>query len=382
MKHKRFTKLLILLPLVLILIIFTSLFSFHQEGSSEWNLGQPIPKEELQIAIIFLDETVGGYSKAHNIGLQRAMNELGLREEQIQRKFNVIDTYPIMSEYVITEAISEGANVIIATSWGYMDMIETLAQVYPHVVFAHASGIKVNNTNFTNYYGRIYQARYLSGIVAGMKTESGKIGYVAAMDHSNSEVTSGINAFARGVYRVNPEAQVLVRITYNWVDYEGELAAARKLIAAGCDIITQHSDTFAPQLAAEEAGVWSIGYNIDMSEVVPHTVLTSVVWNWEVYYTQLLRSIINGTFTTIPYMGGLEDGLVALTDLHPTLTTPEMQMMVREAKRELLDGTLRIFDGYMVTNTGQVIEVIDGLPTEDEMVQTMDWYFSNVMVIQ
>ena len=376
--HKK--SIYLLLPLFLLCsVVF---YSCGRRDTTEWNFGEPINPEYLQIAIIYLDETIGGYSRAHDKGLEKAIQSIGLREEQVIRKFNVIDAYPIMSEYMITEAITEGANVVIATSWGYMDVIEKLAARYPHVVFAHATGIRVNNRNFTNYYGRIYQARYLSGIVAGMQTQTNKIGYVAAMDVTDVQVTSGLNAFARGVYRVNPEAEVLVKVTYNWVDKEGERAAAERLIAEGCDVITQHSDTFAPQLAAEEAGVWGIGYNIDMSDVVEHTVLTSVVWNWDVYYTRLLRSIINGTFTTEPYMGGLEDGLVNLVDLDPQLSTPEIQEAVSQAKRELLSGRIQVFEGRMKTNLGSYIEVVDGVPSEQEIINTMNWYLHNIRVIR
>ena len=123
-----------------------------------------------------------------------------------------------------------------------------------------------NGKNFNNYFGRIYQARYLSGIVAGMNTTTNKIGYVAAMDNSNSEVTGGIDAFALGIYSVNPDAEVYVKVTNSWYDPEAEENAAKTLLDMDCDVIAQHCDTEYPQTLAEERGVYSIGYNSDMSK--------------------------------------------------------------------------------------------------------------------
>ena len=103
-----------------------------------------------------------------------------------------------------------------------MDYVEEIAEEYPDVLFAHGTGHKSNGKNFINYFGKINQARYLSGIAAGMKTTSNKIGYVAAQNNENGEVTSGIDAFAMGVESVNPDAKVYVKVTGSWFDPEGE----------------------------------------------------------------------------------------------------------------------------------------------------------------
>lgn len=125
---------------------------------------------------------------------------------------------------------------------------------YPDIYFAHGTGYKSNGKNFVNYFGRIYQARYLSGIVAGMNTKTDKLGYVAAMDSSNSEVTGGIDAFALGVYSVNPDAKIYVKVTNSWFDPDAEKAAAQTLLNMDCDVVTQHCDTEYPQTMAQEKG--------------------------------------------------------------------------------------------------------------------------------
>ena len=154
-----------------------------------------------------------------------------------------------------------------------------MAEKYPDIYFSHGTGYLSNGTNFNNYFGRIYQARYLSGIVAGMNTKTNKIGYVAAQDSSNSEVTGGIDAFAMGVYSVNPDANVYVKVTNSWYDPDAEKAAAEELLAMGCDVMSQHCDTPYPQTLAQEKGVYGIGYNSDMSKETPDSCLCSVIWN-------------------------------------------------------------------------------------------------------
>ena len=169
-----------------------------------------IPKEEIKVGVIHLSDPAegSGYTYPHDQGIIGMQQNLGLSDDQIVRKISVDDTNAAAVETAITECIEEGCNIIFATSWGYMDTCEALAEEFPEVIFSHGTGYKSNGTNFNNYFGRIYQARYLSGIIAGLKTETGKIGYVAAMGQENGEVTSGCNAVAMGVASVNPDAQV------------------------------------------------------------------------------------------------------------------------------------------------------------------------------
>ena len=227
-----------------------------------------IAKEDIKVGVIHIGNPAdgSGYSYAHDLGIQGMQSALGLSDDQIVRKNNVSDGDPTATETAIRECIEAGCNVIFGTSWGYMDTMEALAEEFPDVIFSHGTGYKNNGTNMNNYFGRIYQARYLSGIVAGMKTESNLIGYVAAMGQENSEVTGGIDAFAMGVYSVNPDAKVYVKVTNSWYSPTEETNAAKALIAEGCDVIAQHCDTPNPQLEAEAAGVWGVGYKFEAEE--------------------------------------------------------------------------------------------------------------------
>ena len=244
-----------------------------------------IPKDEIKVGVLHLSDPAegSGYTYTHDLGIQGMQQNLGLSDDQIVRKINVSDSDEDATKQAIQECIDEGCNIIFATSWGYMEATAEMAEEYPDVYFSHGTGYMSNGRNFNNYFGRIYQARYLSGIVAGMNTTTNKIGYVAAMDNSNSEVTGGIDAFALGIYSVNPDAKVYVKVTNSWYDPEAEENAAKTLLDMDCDVIAQHCDTEYPQTLAQERGVYSIGYNSDMSKNAPEACLCSVIWNWSAF---------------------------------------------------------------------------------------------------
>ena len=220
-----------------------------------------ISKDKIKVGVLHLSDPAegSGYTYTHDLGIQAMQQNLGLSDEQIDRKINVDDSDKEATEKAIQECVDDGCNIIFTTSWGYMDATEEMAEKYPDIYFAHGTGYKSNGKNFVNYFGRIYQARYLSGIVAGMNTKTNKLGYVAAMD--NSEVNRGINAFALGVQRVNKDAVVIVKRTGSWENKSEEVAAADKLIDAGADVLTCHQNRGYSIEEADRKGIYTIGYH-------------------------------------------------------------------------------------------------------------------------
>ena len=174
-----------------------------------------------------------------------------------------------------------------------MDPTINVAKKYPDITFLHCSGFNTA-PNVGNYFGRMYEARYVTGIVAGKETKSNVIGYVAAFPIP--EVIRGINAFTLGAQSVNPDVQVKVLWTNTWYNPATEKQAAITLIDAGADIIAQHQNTPGPQQAAEERGKYGIGYNVDMSANSPKASLTSAIWNWGPYYEETIKQVNNGTW--------------------------------------------------------------------------------------
>lgn len=341
-----------------------------------------ISKEEVKVGVLYIsDPSEGsGYSYTHDLGILGMQSNLALSDDQIERKI-VDDADAEATKKAIEECISDGCNIIFTTSWGYMETTAEMAEQYPDVYFSHGTGYLSNDKNFNNYFGRIYQPRYLSGIVAGMNTKSNKIGYVAAMDTSSSEVTGGIDAFAIGVASVNPDARIYVAVTNSWYDPEKEEAAARKLLDMGCDVMAQHCDTPYPMTLAQEYGVYGIGYNSDMSKEVPQTCLCSVIWNWSAYYTAAVNSIIEGTWSSENYYGGMSEGLVEITDL-ASFCAKGTQEKVSEASEAILDGSNNVFDGELKTNTGEVIGSAGATLDDATITGGIDWYYENVVLVE
>lgn len=374
----------IILTLTLIILLSSACGSSTEESEinivEQNNSFSAISKEDIKIGVIHIGNPSdgSGYTFAHDQGIVEMQKKLGLNDSQIIRKNNVSDTDPTATEAAILECIEEGANIIFGTSWGYMDTMEVLSSEYPRVIFSHCTGYKNNKTNMNNYYGKIHEARYLSGIVAGLKTETNLIGYVAAMGKENSQVTGGINAFAMGVYSVNPEAKVFVKVTNSWLSPEEETNAAKALIAEGCDVIAQHCNTPNPQLEAEKAGVFGIGYNTDMSVDAPKATLTSVVWNWGAYYTWAVEQVINGTWVCEDYFGGMAEGVVAISPINESIVAEGTAEKVEETEKLILEENLDVFEGIIETNDGTTVGEEGKSLDEKTIISGIDWYFKTV----
>lgn len=354
----------------------------YEEDTTQKGSSDGIAKEDIKVGVLYLsDPSEGsGYSYTHDLGVKGMQENLLLSDDQIERKI-VDDSDEKATEKAIEECVADGCNIIFTTSWGYMQVTADMAEKYPDVYFSHGTGYMSNGKNFNNYFGRIYQARYLSGIVAGMNTKDNKIGYVAAQDSSNSEVTGGIDAFAIGVESVNPKAKIYVDVTNSWYDEKKEKEASERLLNMGCDVMTQHCDTPYPQTLAQEKGVYGIGYNSDMSKETPDSCLTSVIWNWSAYYTSAVKSIIDGTWDGSNYYGGMAEGLVSITDL-ASFAAEGTQQKVDEATAEILSGDNNVFDGVLVTNTGKKIGKKGKTLDDATITGKINWYYRNVVVLK
>ncbi len=339
-----------------------------------------IAKEDFKVGVIHIGNPAegAGYTYAHDQGIVAMQEALGLTDAQVIRKNNVNDTDAVAIRTAMEECIEEGADIIFGTSWGYMDTMEQLSAEHPGVIFSHGSGYKSNATNFNNYFGRIYQARYLAGIAAGLKTESDMIGYVAAMGIDNSEVTGGINAFAMGVESVNPDAKVYVKVTNTWLDPTLEGQAAEALLDLGCDVIAQHADTTAPQMAAQARGAFGCGYNSDMTKDAPQGHLTAPIWNWGVYYTKAAKAVLEGTWTNENYFGGMDDGLVDVSPLSENCAEGTEEA-IEAARKKIVDG-YKIFEGSLFDNAGNEVCKEGEFLSDGDITGAMNWYYKNVEV--
>ena len=278
------------------------------------------------------------------------------------------------AERVIRDFAQKGYDLVITTSFGYMDPTLTVAQEFPDAHFVHVSGYKTAD-NMSTLFGRMYQPRYLSGLVAGSMTESNVIGYVAAFPIP--EVIRGINAFTLGVREANPDAEVRVVWTNTWFGPPEEKEAAEALLDQGADIIAQHQDTTEPQKAAAEREAASIGYNSDMRVFVGDSVLTGPVWNWGPAFVKFAEQARDDSWMTEQYWGGMDDGIVGLAEFSPSVPE-DVAAMVAEKQAMIVSGEMDVFCGSMMGQNG-VEFLAEGQCMDDGQMLGMDWFVEGVV---
>ena len=314
-----------------------------------------------------------GYTYAHHNGITTAMEAMGM---DVNSQLVIVDEVPEDKEKVLSAIdtlVGQGVNIIFGISFGYIDAMEEAAAEYTDVIFSHATGYKSNETNFNNYFGRAYQARYLAGIAAGLKsleTGNNNVGYVAAYGTEYAETASGINGFALGVQAVNPNAKVYVKNLGAWADEVNESAFATELIDSyGCGVISQHCDSAQPQIAAEKAGVFGCGYNSDMTPDAPDAHLSAAIWNWDVYYGTAIQAAMDcgeaskfvETMGSSAYYGGLKEGFVDVSPLSKNCSAGT-EDAIKQVKELIVSGQWDVFSGTKLN-----ITVTDGVATIEQV---------------
>lgn len=329
----------------------------------------PIAKEDLKVGFVYIGKIDDeGYTQAHDQS-RLALEAMGIATLYVEDVPENADC-----EAAIRNLIDQGCNVIYSTSFGFMDYTLSVAEDFPSVYFSHCSGYKTAD-NMSRYFGRIYEARYLSGIAAGLKTDANKIGYVAAMPIP--EVIRGINAFTLGVRSVNPEATVEVFWTNTWYDPGVEKQAAIELLNKGCDVLAQHQDTTAPQIAAQDKGAFAVGYNSPTSGAAPKAYLTAPLFHWEEYVKDDIEKIMNGTWQTRSYWEGLSVGMVSLDTLSDNCAEGTAEA-IQAASDAIVAGELYVFAGPVKNQKGEVI-VPEGTAMTDDEVWNMSYFVEGVI---
>jgi len=333
-------------------------------------LAEKIPAVELQVGFVYVSP-IGdaGWSYAHEQG--RLMIDA---MEGVSTSFVEAVSEGPDSERVMLNMARKGYNLIFATSYGYMDPMLKVAKQFPKTVFMHCSGFKTAD-NMGNYFGRMYQARYLSGMVAGAMTKTNTLGYVAAFPIP--EVIRGINAFALGAQLTNPNAKVRVVWTKTWYDPATEKEAAKSLLDVGADVITQHQDSPSAQEAAQERGVYSIGYNSDMSKFAPKSHLCAPIWNWGPFYKEIVEKVQKGERVNNAYWYGLDRGIVDLSPMSK-MVPQEIQKRVLSKRNDIASGKAKVFFGPIKDQEGK-LRISEGEAASDKELLGMTWFVQGVI---
>lgn len=272
------------------------------------------------------------------------------------------------AETVLKNLVEQDCGLIFATSYGHLDPVLKVAGEAPGTVFMHCAGFK-RQKNVGTYFGRIHEAMYLAGMVAGSMTKSGELGFVAA--HPIAEVIRNINAFTLGARSVNPAVKVRVAWTRAWFDPVKEKGAAMAFFDSGVDVIAQHQNSPVCMLAARERGKYAVGYNTDMSVFAPESALTSAVWNWEPLYRHIVEEVRNGTWTSRDLVWGLDRGVVDLAPMGP-MVPKEIEARVLAKKAEIAEGRFKPFTGPVEDQDGKVRIHAGELASEADLLN-MTW---------
>lgn len=338
-------------------------------------VAEGVTNENIKLGFVHIsDPSDMGYTYNHDVGTKTMMEALGLREEQVINKFNVSETAEC--EAAINELIDAGCNMIFCTSFGFGEYALAAAIEHPEIEFAHATGYLAaisDVPNYHNYFAAIYEARYLSGIAAGLKTETNKLGYVAAFPFA--EVISGYTAFYLGAKAVNPDVTMTVMYTNSWNDPTVEAQVAKALIDQGCDVISQHSDSTAPATTAEANGAFQVGYNSDMIPAAPNASLISARIDWSKYLIYAVEAYLAGESIATDWSQGLADGAVFLSPLNEEIAAEGTQMAMDAAEKAITQDNFKVFEGPLVTVDGEVIVKEGEHFPEQEEASAPSWQY-------
>ncbi len=347
---------------------------------------------KLKIGAVLIGDENEGYTYAHIMGIEKAMEALGMSKEDVVWKYNTGEDETCYD--AVVDCIDQGCTAVFTNSYGHQSFALQAAEDYPDVEIIAMTGDTAkaaNLPNFHNAFTKIYEARYLGGIVAGLKLKeleangeltdanydadgNVKIGYVGAYPYA--EVVSGYTAFFLGIRSVFENAAMQVQYTNSWFDITAESEAATALISDGCVIIGQHADSTGAPTACEEAlqagtTVYSVGYNIDMLSVAPNAALVSPTNEWQVYYQYAIEAISKGEEFDINWAKGYEADAVALTAFGPNCAAGTEEA-VNEAKGKIKAGELQVFDTATFTVDGETVTSAFATDTDGDFVQDAD----------
>lgn len=364
-----------ILAILLAMALVFCAFSFT--ACNQNNDGENEGEDKIKIGVISIGDENEGYTYAHMDGIRKAAEKLGIDEAtQIIWKNNIPESE--LCKDAALDLADAGCDLVIANSYGHQDFMQEAATECPDVQFVSMTGDKAADSgldNLANAFTSVYQSRYVSGVVAGMKlaelVKDGKLtdanydadgnillGYVGAYPYA--EVVSGYTAYYLGVKSVVENVSMLVQYTQSWFDIAAEGEAANALLAKGCVIICQHADSTGAPAAVEaslKAGnvCYSVGYNVDMLSVAPNAALTSATNNWAVYYEYLFNAVMKGEEVKTNWSEGYATDAVAITALGASCAEGT-QEKVESVVKALKDGTLNVFDTDSFTVNGEHLE--------------------------
>ena len=326
--------------------------------------------DKTKVGFIYVGPTGDhGWTYRHDIGRQDIEKHFG---DKVETTFIESVKYGPDAERAIRAMAKGGADIIFATSFGYMEPMLKVAKEFPNVKFEHATGYK-QSKNMSSYGLRLYQARHVQGVIAGMMTKTNKICYVGAFPIP--EVIREINTYYLGAKSVNPDVDIDIVWVNTWYDPGKEAQAAKVMIAEGCDMVAQHTDSPAPLQTAEKAGVLGFGQASNQYKFAPKAQLTATIDNWSPYYIQKVQDVMDGTWKSGDYFGHMKDDVVQMAPF--TNMPDEVKAFAQKIKDGITNGKYFAFTGPIKDNTGK-LQLKDGEIADDAHLNGMMYYVEGI----
>ena len=352
---------------ILLLVALTGIVLFILISNRQQN------ERIIKVGGVFIDSiNDGGWSEIHYEGLYAACEKLELPLEIVEH----VDETAQATAPAVEELVSKGCNVIFLTSGGFGNNCQEILESYPDVVFYTVS-TECDAFNTSTYFGRIYEMRYLSGIIAGTMTKTNILGFVGGTN--TPQVDRGVNAYYLGAKSVNPDVKLKVRFIGSWQDEEAERKAAEKLIFEdNADVLTFHASHPVTIDVAEENNVYSIGYNSVKTE---HSdkFLTAVVFEWEPLYEGILTDYFKGNVNNV-YWWGAQYGVVELSPYSDEV--PKELIPVIEENMEKFSNGWDVYLGELYRNDGVKMCDENERISDDALLFKMDWFVEGVEVYE
>jgi simple sugar transport system substrate-binding protein len=319
-----------------------------------------------------------GYNQAHAEGAAILKSMAGLKIVEEERVPETLAVEKSMESMISLD----GATLLFPTSFGYYDPhVLKMAAKYPSVQFRHCGGLWEEGkhpANAGSYFGYIDECQYLSGVVAGHTSKTGKLGFIAAKPIP--QVLRNINAFTLGAQSVNPKATTQVIFTGDWSLPVKEAEATNGLIDQGIDVVTCHVDS--PKVVvetAEKRGAFVTGYHANQAPLAPKGYLTGAEWNWSKVYKDFATEAMAGKPLGNFVRGGLKEGFVKMSAYGPAVADKAAKQ-ADGIKAAMVAGEFAIFKGPMSDNKGkQVIEAGKSYAQTDLWLEEMSWLVTGVI---
>ena len=306
-----------------------------------------VAEDKIKVGFVYVGPVGdGGWTYEHDQGRLAVEREFGDKVETVYVE-NVAEGPD--AERVLTQMALGGADLIFTTSFGFMDPTINVAKKFPDVKFEHATGYK-RAENVSTYSARFYEGRAVQGTIAGHMTKSNIIGYIGS--YPIPEVIRGINAAFIHAQKVNPDVQFKIVWAFTWFDPAKEADAAKVLIEQGADVILQHTDSTAPQAAAQAAGnVITFGQASDMAEYAPLPRVSSIIDNWAPYYIARTRAVMDGTWESVDTWDGIGAGMVEIGEISEAVPA-EVKAEALALKEAIAKGEYHPFTGPLNKQDG------------------------------